>query len=107
MGIAVVFRSSRTMAKTVPTFVPAYLSRALAVKLQEVSDIIAQRLEENAAKQQYREELARSLRQSGINAGLFYPLPGANAFGAALLSPAEAGRPPLEIAGLAGGTGGC
>ncbi len=35
------------------------------------------------------------LREAGLNAGLFYLLPGANAFGAALLSPAGEGLTPL------------
>ncbi|MCX5893976.1 MAG: NADH-quinone oxidoreductase subunit NuoG [Deltaproteobacteria bacterium] len=47
-------------------------------------------------------DLARLLRQAGADAGLFYLLPGANAFGAALLSPAGAGRPPLVEALEAG-----
>ena len=40
-------------------------------------------------------DLARLLREAGLKAGLFYLLPGANAFGAARLSPPIAGLPPL------------
>lgn len=40
-------------------------------------------------------DLAGLLRQAGFDAGLFYLLSGANAFGAALLSPAAAEAPPL------------
>ena len=40
-------------------------------------------------------DLVRLLRAAGLNAGLFYLLPGANAFGAALLSPEGEGLAPL------------
>jgi len=40
-------------------------------------------------------DLALLLRKAGLNAGLFYLLPGANAFGAGLLSPAGEGLTPL------------
>jgi NADH-quinone oxidoreductase chain G len=40
-------------------------------------------------------DLARLLRQAGMEAGLFYLLPGANAFGAALLSGNAEKTPPL------------
>ena len=39
--------------------------------------------------------LVRLLRAAGLDAGLFYLLPGANAYGAALLSSADNGRPSL------------
>ena len=42
------------------------------------------------------------LREAGVNAGLFYLLPGANAFGAALLSPPDTGLTPLVEALEAG-----
>ncbi|MCL4502276.1 MAG: NADH-quinone oxidoreductase subunit NuoG [Deltaproteobacteria bacterium] len=40
-------------------------------------------------------DLVALLREAGSNAGLFYLLPGANSFGAALLSPGGAGVTPL------------
>ncbi|MCX5890204.1 MAG: NADH-quinone oxidoreductase subunit NuoG [Deltaproteobacteria bacterium] len=40
-------------------------------------------------------DLVLRLREAGLNAGLFYLLPGANAFGAGLLSPAGEGLTPL------------
>ncbi len=40
-------------------------------------------------------DLALRLREAGLDAGLFYLLPGANAFGAALLSPDGEGLTPL------------
>ena len=40
-------------------------------------------------------DLALLLREAGLDAGLFYLLPGANAFGAALLSAAGEARAPL------------
>ena len=47
-------------------------------------------------------DLALLLREAGLEAGLFYLLPGANAFGAALLSPAGEGLTPLVEALEAG-----
>ena len=47
-------------------------------------------------------DLARLLREAGLNAGLFYLLPGANAFGAALLSPGGESPTPLVEALEAG-----
>ncbi len=47
-------------------------------------------------------DLVRLLREAGLNAGLFYLLPGANAFGAALMSRADTGPTPLVEALEAG-----
>ncbi len=47
-------------------------------------------------------DLVRLLRAAGLNAGLFYLLPGANAFGAVLLSPEGEGLAPLVEALEAG-----
>jgi anaerobic selenocysteine-containing dehydrogenase len=47
-------------------------------------------------------DLLRLLREAGVNAGLFYLLPGAHAFGAARLSPLNAGLTPLVEAIEAG-----